>query len=87
VSFTTSFGFLILASSDEESKHYSEWVGTIESQAYHPCNLKKKDQNSNKEINIPNITKKNSGAYSASELYRPSERPALVGEVSANFSG
>jgi hypothetical protein len=45
-----SFGVLILASSCEESKHYSQWVGTTESQEYHPCNLKKKkDQNSNRD--------------------------------------
>jgi hypothetical protein len=31
--------------------------------------------------------KKTPWLESASELYRPTERPPLVGEVSANFSG
>jgi hypothetical protein len=32
-------------------------------------------------------TKQTPWLVSASELYRPTERPPLVGEVSANFSG
>jgi hypothetical protein len=32
-------------------------------------------------------TKKTPWLESASELYRPTERPPLVGEVSTNFSG
>jgi hypothetical protein len=45
-----------------------------------------KDLNPSPKSNVKHNEKKTPWLESASELYRPTERPPLVGEVCANFS-